>query len=486
MRYRNATCLLAAVIALSGCDVPAPKPVLVYPEPDAVVSGRVVLSARQLDPEIDAIAAAARFEFAGPDGSWQLIDELNDALDGVSDEVLDEYTALWDTGNLDPGPYNVRVGMRLDARDWYWTDKQPVVVGARPIARISAELGESSPEGTVVRFSSEGSEDPDGTIVRLLWDFGDGESADGPAVEHLYVDTTQRYSVALSAVDSSGLVGSVYYLLVFAPVFDIEVVNQKAPPKCICKSIDVRRNGQALGSDAVAGGTAWPARAGHHDGLTLGPLDGNPGNGVTNGEKDFAGFAFEVLAEVDGLPADCKEFQVVKAGYKICGTSKASCDMYNGTYTAGTRCCEFGSAWRGTTADLDQDGTDDIDVATQAKCQAAGGQWDAAKAECLLNFPNAAGGGFKPDTAKGGRTRYAGTYNYKSHVGTKVVWWDAPRTGNDNGSNVDAQFISYLRGTDNRYCYAKFDLDYEKKVRKDDETITNVDTKIDQASLPGI
>lgn len=71
-----------------------------------------------------------------------------------------------------------------------------------PVAEISAEplLG---PPPLTVTFSSEGSGDPDGAIAGYAWDFGDGETATGATVEHVYASVS-NYTVTLTVTDDDG------------------------------------------------------------------------------------------------------------------------------------------------------------------------------------------------------------------------------------------------------------------------------------------
>ena len=55
-----------------------------------------------------------------------------------------------------------------------------------------------------INFDASDSEDPDGTIVSYAWDFGDGESAAGAAVQHVF-SKTGTYVVRLTVVDDAGL-----------------------------------------------------------------------------------------------------------------------------------------------------------------------------------------------------------------------------------------------------------------------------------------
>jgi len=58
-------------------------------------------------------------------------------------------------------------------------------------------------EGKAVRFDGSRSYDPDGDELTYYWDFGDGESASGPKVEHTY-KKRGTYKVVLKVDDASG------------------------------------------------------------------------------------------------------------------------------------------------------------------------------------------------------------------------------------------------------------------------------------------
>lgn len=74
-----------------------------------------------------------------------------------------------------------------------------------PIARITASvLSGASP--LVVSFDGGDSSDTDGTIVSYKWDFGDGETGTGEAVQHTFIALTATtiYTVTLMVVDDAG------------------------------------------------------------------------------------------------------------------------------------------------------------------------------------------------------------------------------------------------------------------------------------------
>lgn len=69
-----------------------------------------------------------------------------------------------------------------------------------PIARIT--ITPSSPQpGIPAQFSAEDSYDPNDAILRWHWDFGDGNQATGPVVEHTYAEPGE-YVVTLTLEDS--------------------------------------------------------------------------------------------------------------------------------------------------------------------------------------------------------------------------------------------------------------------------------------------
>jgi len=75
---------------------------------------------------------------------------------------------------------------------------------APPIAKAgddqSAAMGES------VAFDGSASSDPDGTILSYLWNFGDGNTAEGVTVSHVY-DAVGSYTVTLTVTDDQGSAG---------------------------------------------------------------------------------------------------------------------------------------------------------------------------------------------------------------------------------------------------------------------------------------
>lgn len=81
------------------------------------------------------------------------------------------------------------------------SDSLRVVVNALPVADAGPDR--LAVPGEILVFDGGGSLDPDGDVVRWTWDFGDGETASGPSVEHVYA-RPGAYQVRLEVQDDTG------------------------------------------------------------------------------------------------------------------------------------------------------------------------------------------------------------------------------------------------------------------------------------------
>ncbi len=75
-----------------------------------------------------------------------------------------------------------------------------------PVAVIRADPTDGPAPLSVV-FDATESEDPDGTIEAYAWEFGDGQTADGPTAEYEFLEPGS-YEVTLSVEDDDGAVGA--------------------------------------------------------------------------------------------------------------------------------------------------------------------------------------------------------------------------------------------------------------------------------------
>ena len=75
-----------------------------------------------------------------------------------------------------------------------------------PLAQFTVEHG----AGTSVDFDGKATSDPDGTIVSYAWLLGDGQTAYGGVVTHVYPiqSDSRTYTVALTVVDNDGASGT--------------------------------------------------------------------------------------------------------------------------------------------------------------------------------------------------------------------------------------------------------------------------------------
>ncbi|HUW84930.1 MAG TPA: PKD domain-containing protein, partial [Phycisphaerae bacterium] len=104
-----------------------------------------------------------------------------------------------------PGRYKVRATVVTNAG---WSRSGSVTVNV-------SVAGNSSPEAVIdawplagqapltVLFDGSGSSDGDGEVVSYVWQFGDGQSAGGPVVEHTYPNEGD-YSATLTVIDDGG------------------------------------------------------------------------------------------------------------------------------------------------------------------------------------------------------------------------------------------------------------------------------------------
>ncbi len=73
----------------------------------------------------------------------------------------------------------------------------------QPPVAVASGVPTSAVVPLIVSFDSIGSDDPDGTIVAYDWDFGDGENASGPSVNHTY-QNAGNFTATLTVTDNDG------------------------------------------------------------------------------------------------------------------------------------------------------------------------------------------------------------------------------------------------------------------------------------------
>jgi len=109
-----------------------------------------------------------------------------------------------------PGRHEVHVTARDDAGAKSETVIEIVVHNSPPYA--SGRFSNDAPNvGERVQFDASSSFDPDGAIVDFVWDFGDGTSARGTRVSHVYGEVG-AYIVRLTVVDDAGAIDELTHL----------------------------------------------------------------------------------------------------------------------------------------------------------------------------------------------------------------------------------------------------------------------------------
>jgi large repetitive protein len=86
--------------------------------------------------------------------------------------------------------------------------KAPPTKNKPPTAQFSMNPVSPVETGTQLTFSAQGSTDTDGTITGYQWLFGDGTTAEGQSVTHIY-NNNMVYQVTLTVIDNGGETGTI-------------------------------------------------------------------------------------------------------------------------------------------------------------------------------------------------------------------------------------------------------------------------------------
>jgi PKD repeat protein len=120
-----------------------------------------------------------------------------------------------------PGVYNLRIVLASLGSDGTSVLRHTLVVNGAP--EIYAQVPELITIGAAnefATFDASNSFDPNGDLVRITWDFGDGVTAYGKKVQHLY-KRAGTYQVKLSIIDDKNLTCSST-----EKVFTVKVVKE--------------------------------------------------------------------------------------------------------------------------------------------------------------------------------------------------------------------------------------------------------------------
>jgi len=165
-----------------------PSPVVSFSFSPVGCTGQAIL--------FDAVASSA-----GNAAANRFVWDFGDSTSGDGIKTAHRYAR--------PGRYNVRLTLVTDAAQECNTAEleRSVLINSKPAARPQLSAGLEGLPAAVpfspVVFDAAGSEDRDGTIRRYSWEFGDGESAEGVFVRHVY-QAPGEYRARLVVEDDSG------------------------------------------------------------------------------------------------------------------------------------------------------------------------------------------------------------------------------------------------------------------------------------------
>ena len=206
-----------------------------------------------------------------------------------------------------------------------------------PTAVIVADA--QSRVGIAVLFDGSRSSDSDGVIQHYRWDFGDGTSADGPLIEHMFQNPGE-FVVTLTVTDNDGSTAVAAISVQITPeLFSLHVVIE--PPAA--GLVDLEPPG-GLYED----GTAVTLTAQPEDGFVFAAFEGAAAVDqpqvqlIMDADKEVtARFAAEAVVSVAVQPT---------------GSGEVALDPPGGAYAAGTSVTLTATAFAGFTFDAFADG----------------------------------------------------------------------------------------------------------------------------------
>ncbi|MFN8102919.1 MAG: PKD domain-containing protein [Acidimicrobiia bacterium] len=106
-----------------------------------------------------------------------------------------------------PGTFEARLTVTDDLGSTATTTQQVQATNSPPVAQIVLDGAYSGAAPFTVYADGSGSADPDGVIAAYAWDFGDGQSAFGPLVDHTY-SAEGTFRLRLTVTDGFGAVAT--------------------------------------------------------------------------------------------------------------------------------------------------------------------------------------------------------------------------------------------------------------------------------------
>lgn len=170
------------VVTLEGASVTAELDASPSYDPDDDLNG----DGRIEPPEVDNLTYI-----------WDTNPHSDTDGDGIPDNDADLEGKFVRVVFTEPGEHKVLLKV-IDPRGAWDTFEVTVIVNRPPSAEV--EGPERAISGQTLNFTAEGSYDPDGDTLTYLWDFGDGNKAQGKEVSHTYT-ATGVFTVTLTVSD---------------------------------------------------------------------------------------------------------------------------------------------------------------------------------------------------------------------------------------------------------------------------------------------
>lgn len=142
--------------------------------------------------------------------------------------------------------------------------ENPVESGTKPPFAV-ADGPYTSSEGSAIAMSAAASFDPNGSVSSYAWSFGDGASAMGPEVNHVYAQDG-AYTVTLTVTDEDGLTDQ---------ITTTATVSNVAPAVGTLAGADSLLPGETYGASGGftdPGADTWSATVDYGDGGGASPL----------------------------------------------------------------------------------------------------------------------------------------------------------------------------------------------------------------------
>lgn len=250
-------------------------------------------------------------------------------ITGPAPDEAPSASALWATSSLAPGSYVLRGQLKLIGRPVpivFPSTLPHVTVNAQPVSLATIVGCQTNPGPPTVQFNAGSSFDPDGDVVAFHWTFGDGGSAEGPVVTHVYPQFGQ-YSLDLTVTDNLGGTTTSNTLI---DVADNDQCAEDPKVSCGCASMDIKTSGAIEGPK----GYRWKEKSSgipDDDADSVGPYnDGVAGAVPVQLDMSQDSFVIKTRFEVISVLKPRSKPQLCSEGQRVQRTDESDGSTVNG------------------------------------------------------------------------------------------------------------------------------------------------------------